>query len=118
VKSWRDSDGDGTNDTSEAWGTHTNNPVYLQQDETAIHITLSDPDADGDGLADWVETGTGVYSGPQDTGTSSSTNDTDGDGILDGAEVTARTDPNDADVTAPTITINLPADQAVILFIP
>jgi hypothetical protein len=44
-------------------------------------------DADGDGLANCVETGTGVYAGPTDTGTDPRNPDTDGDGLLDGEEV-------------------------------
>jgi hypothetical protein len=44
-------------------------------------------DADGDGLPDCVETGTGVYAGPTDTGTDPRDPDSDGDGLLDGEEV-------------------------------
>ncbi|MFH0880008.1 MAG: thrombospondin type 3 repeat-containing protein, partial [Lentisphaerota bacterium] len=52
-------------------------------------------DSDGDGLPDSVETGTGVYQGPGDTGTSPYVADTDGDGVRDGDEVAAGFDPTD-----------------------
>ena len=54
-----------------------------------------DPDDDGDGLDDGVETGTGVFLSPQDTGTDPLNPDTDGDGVPDGVEVEAGSDPND-----------------------
>lgn len=51
-------------------------------------------DSDGDGLDDDVETNTGIYIGPSDTGTAPGNPDTDGDGLNDGAEVnTYATDP-------------------------
>ena len=54
-----------------------------------------DPDDDGDGLLDEVETDTGVFVSGSDTGTNPNDPDTDGDGFDDGVEVTAGTDPND-----------------------
>jgi hypothetical protein len=45
------------------------------------------PDTDGDGLPDTVETNTGTYNGPTNTGTNPNVRDTDGDGLDDGAEV-------------------------------
>lgn len=59
----------------------------------------TNPDTDGDGLGDLVETGTGVYVSPTDTGSSPTKTDSDGDGIGDDAEVTRvpPTDPNKAD---------------------
>ncbi len=59
----------------------------------------TNPDTDGDGLGDLVETGTGVYVSPTDTGSSPTKTDGDGDGIDDYAEVTGvpPTDPNKAD---------------------
>lgn len=44
-------------------------------------------DRDGDGLADDVETNTGVFQSPGDTGTDPDNPDTDGDGLSDGKEV-------------------------------
>jgi len=44
-------------------------------------------DSDGDGLANSVETDTGIYDGPMDTGTDPLNPDTDGDGLKDGDEV-------------------------------
>jgi hypothetical protein len=44
-------------------------------------------DRDFDGLSDCVETGTGVYRGLHDTGTSRDLADTDGDALRDGDEV-------------------------------
>ena len=56
------------------------------------------PDTDGDGLSDWVETGTGIYVDQTDTGSDPNNPDTDGDGLSDGDEVEIyRTDPNNAD---------------------
>lgn len=56
-----------------------------------------DPDDDNDALADAVETGTGVFVSPQDTGTDPLDPDSDGDGVPDGVEVQAGSDPNDPD---------------------
>ena len=118
AKAWRDSDSDGAKDAAEAWGTYAGNPIYLTTDVSGANITLTDPDDDSDGLADWVETGTGIYAGPTDTGTSSSTNDTDGDGILDGTEVDNRTDPNNSDTNAPTIVIAFPTNGYKVVWMP
>ncbi|MDJ0853553.1 MAG: hypothetical protein QNK04_34735 [Myxococcota bacterium] len=52
-----------------------------------------DDDDDGDGLDDTVETDTGTYVSPADTGTSPLVADTDGDGFSDGVEVAAGSDP-------------------------
>jgi hypothetical protein len=56
---------------------------------------VCDDDDDNDGLLDVVETGTGVYVSPQDTGSNPLEADSDGDGFDDGEEVAAGTDPND-----------------------
>jgi len=57
-------------------------------------------DRDGDGLANDVETNTGVYVSPSDTGSNPDVFDTDGDGVGDGEEVALGTDPNIAQVPA------------------
>ena len=65
-------------------------------------------DTDGDGLADSVETNTGVYVSPSDTGTDPNNADTDGDGLYDVVETNTGvyvspsntgTDPNNADTS-------------------
>jgi hypothetical protein len=55
-------------------------------------------DTDEDGLCDSVETNTGVYVGPEDTGTDPNKADSDGDGLNDGDEVlTHSTNPVNSD---------------------
>ena len=58
-------------------------------------------DTDGDGLADMVETNTGDYVSPTDTGTDPADPDSDDDGLSDGDEVNGTfgyvTDPTDRD---------------------
>jgi hypothetical protein len=86
---FRDTDGDGTRDYWEAWGTHSNGLVTVNGPVSGFDIILSDPDSDSDGLADYVELGIGTD--PFDT-------DTDNDGLTDGQEVnTYSTDPLDTD---------------------
>ncbi len=53
-----------------------------------------DADDDDDGLPDDVETGTGHYVSPADTGSNSLATDSDGDGFDDWEEVTLGSDPN------------------------
>lgn len=65
----------------------------LDLDNDGIQSFL-DPDDDNDGLADEVETGTGVFVSPSDTGTNPLDPDTDGDGFDDGEEVANGSDPN------------------------
>ncbi len=49
-------------------------------------LQANNPDTDGDGLQDGVETNTGIFVSAADTGTSPLKADTDGDGLLDGVE--------------------------------
>jgi hypothetical protein len=49
-------------------------------------------DADGDGIPDIYETGTGVYLSPTDTGTDPNNPDSDDDGLLDGGDITVPSD--------------------------
>lgn len=69
---------------------------------------LPSTDSDADGLPDWAETGSGLYLGPANTGSSASDADSDDDGVNDGAEVAARTDPSSADRTAPHVVLTSP----------
>jgi hypothetical protein len=64
----------------------------------------TDGDTDNDGLGDAVETATGVYVSPTDTGSSPVKPDTDGDGRTDQEEVngTIKTDPNNPDTDGDT----------------
>jgi len=52
-------------------------------------------DHDGDGIETAYETGTGVYAGPENTGTDPLSADTDADRLTDGDELTAGSDPTD-----------------------
>ena len=118
IRAYRDRNGDGTNNAGEAWGDYTNNPIYLTNNVTGAHITLTDPDTDEDGLFDYVETGTGVFVSPSDTGTDPNDPDSDGDGVNDGTEVANRTDPNDPDQVVPGVTIISPAGGIVLEQLP
>jgi len=64
-------------------------------DELERGVDPFDPDSDGDGLLDGVETGTGTYVGDEDTGTDPLDADSDGGGVADGEEVGLGLDPND-----------------------
>jgi uncharacterized protein (DUF1800 family) len=55
--------------------------------EFARNTDPHNPDTDGDGLSDKVETNTGVYVSATNTGTNPLIADTDGDGLTDGDEV-------------------------------
>lgn len=56
---------------------------------------MSYPHDDGDGLLDGVETNTGIFISPSDTGTDPLDWDTDDDDVNDGEEVANGSDPND-----------------------
>ena len=75
MKSWRDSDGDNSNDLWEAQGAASNNPIYLGTNLCSVNIDLTDLDTDGDGMPDWWEIQHGFK--PEDS--SDATCDTDGD---------------------------------------
>ncbi len=68
-------------------------------------------DSDSDGLADWKETGTGIYIGPYNTGSDPNVSDSDSDEIDDGTEVDNRTDPNNSDTNKPVTTITFPTEN-------
>ncbi len=88
---WADVDGNGYPDVVLAGTTNVDaygSLVYLNEPGAVV-------DSDGDGLSDEVETDTGTYQGPSDTGTDPLVADTDGDGINDGHEVATGTDPTE-----------------------
>ena len=62
-----------------------------------VRVGMVSPDGDEDGLPDRVETGTGKFNGPRDTGTDPANPDTDSDGFNDGDEVALGTDPTNPD---------------------
>jgi uncharacterized repeat protein (TIGR02543 family) len=61
----------------------------------ASAVVVKGADSDFDGLDDAVETNTGVYVSPSDTGTNPGSADSDGDGVADGLEVKEKTSPVD-----------------------
>ena len=70
-----------------------------------VRIGKIEADDDNDGLANSVETNTGTYNSPSDTGTDPNDDDTDNDSFLDGVEVTFGTNPNDInDFPEPSVT--------------
>jgi hypothetical protein len=62
-----------------------------------IRIGQIATDTDMDGLADVVETNTGIWNGPLDTGTDPNDAFSDSDAFNDGVEVAFGTDPNNGD---------------------
>ncbi len=62
---------------------------------------LEGPDADGDGILNVYETGSGIFAGPTDTGTDPLDPDSDDDGWSDGEEIVRGSDPNDPQSTPP-----------------
>jgi hypothetical protein len=119
-KAFRDSNSNGAMDSAEAKGAYATNPVYLANTNnvSGINITLADPDSDGDGLADWVETGTGIFVSPWNTGSSPTNSQSDADGINDGTEVANRTDPCNSNTTVPTIIITYPPNNFTRVWLP
>lgn len=71
-------------------------------------------DSDGDGLPDWVETGTGIFRSLTDTGTDPFNADTSGNGMSDWEMIMAGLDPNDPDATFRIVGLR-PADGPVIM---
>jgi hypothetical protein len=61
----------------------------------------ADTDDDNDGLLDTVETNTGIFVDPANTGTDPLQRDSDGDTFPDGQEVAGGTDPNNSSEPAP-----------------
>jgi len=96
-----DADGDGIPDIYErANGLNPNaNDAALDLDndgltnlaEYTLGTKANNPDTDGDGLKDGVETNTGVYVSATNTGTNPLVADTDGDGLSDGIETNSGT---------------------------
>jgi hypothetical protein len=80
----------------------TNETTLSSADEYDIFVAKFEGplDADYDGLPNSVETDTGTYNGPTDTGTDPLDPDTDGDGLIDGDEV-HDLDPDTAGVQNP-----------------
>ena len=79
-----DIDGDGTPDALDAFPFDPLESTDTDGDGTGNGADLDD---DGDGLLDVVETNTGIYIDPNDTGTNPLADDSDGDGVLDGADL-------------------------------
>lgn len=75
-----------------------NNRVILRVvDVGAYEYAYPGVDHDDDGIETACETGTGVYAGPDDTGTDPLSADSDADRVRDGDELTAGTDPTDGE---------------------
>lgn len=80
---------------------HVSNSGSNATSQVAVLTVSSGPspsiqDADSDGLADLVETNSGIYGSATNTGTNPNNADTDGDGVADGLEVKEKTSPVDA----------------------
>ncbi|HMO04618.1 MAG TPA: hypothetical protein PKC67_07040 [Kiritimatiellia bacterium] len=55
VVAWIDTNGNGDREYWEPYGAYTSNPVLANGPVSGAAITVLDPDADGDGAADWRE---------------------------------------------------------------
>jgi hypothetical protein len=76
---------------------------------------VCDADDDGDGLLDTVETGTGIYVSPTDTGSNPLDSDSDGDGRPDGVEIANGWNPNDPFSPGPPPVPALPPGAQLLL---
>ena len=108
-----DSDADSCDDCAigvDGFGTLPDNTPANDGTDTDSDLLCDagDPDDDGDGLSDLVETNTGLFISALDTGTDPLEPDTDGDSFSDGEEVGAGSDPNDS-ASAPGGSIAVPA---------
>lgn len=117
IKGFMDVNEDGQMQTNEPAGAYLYLPIALTNRVTGIDFTLGN-DADGDGLLDWVETGTQSFNSPFDTGSSPTNSQSDADGIPDGTEVAARTDPNNSDTNKPSVTLSYPPNGSQWRFLP
>jgi hypothetical protein len=88
----RDLDLDGCDDCSSGTEDAANDGPDFDADGLC---NAGDSDDDDDGLEDGVETDTGTFVSPMDTGTDPLNPDSDGDGFSDGFEVSSGSDPND-----------------------
>jgi uncharacterized delta-60 repeat protein len=83
--------------TTATFGSPESGTITLTAPPGGMFVAKYGEDLDGDGLLDSVETNTGTYNDPTDTGTDPRDPDTDGDGLKDGDEV------RDLDLDAPDI---------------
>ncbi len=88
---------DGSESAANGPGGDPDDDGLTNEQELALGADPWNPDTDGDGLPDGVETGTGIFVSAGNTGTSPIRADSDGDGFDDAAEIAAGTDPNDPD---------------------
>lgn len=109
VWAYMDSNGNGTQDDSEACGFWTNSPALLTNGITNAIFQLDDPDADGDGLPDWWEQRI-VNASTNDAITEISQvlpdDDFDGDGVSNADEYLNHTDPLDAQAHIPLASLS------------
>ncbi len=118
-----DSDSDGMPDIwEEAYSLNPDDPSDAEGDadndgltnlrEYQLGTLPNNPDTDGDGLKDGVETNTGIWVSADDTGTDPRNVDSDGDGLPDGVETNTGTfvnaqdtgtDPNKPDTDGDTV---------------